>query len=191
MLFRSNENDSPPGTPWTGFEENSYSVVTSAGNAVSATLDGFEVTGGNGEAVFGGGIHVSSGSVAQVLACTFYRNRAGYGGGAMVDDSAPWFDRCAFYGNTALQFGGGMYAENTAPLIVTNSVIAGNYALATGPSPNGGGGIQHRAGSIAIINCTVYGNWSASDGGGVNTDATVAFRNSIMWDNAAGGVGPN
>ncbi len=140
--------------------DNSYNVVRNISNGLNNTsiLDGFTVTGGNGNgAAFGS-----------------------YGAGIINVNSTPSFYNCLIIGNNALYYGGGMYNSGAAPQVV-NSVIAGNTA-------DYGGGLYNESAATKLINCSFSGNLAFTDGGAVATYGAVTpvISNSILWGNSSG-----
>jgi hypothetical protein len=67
-----------------------------------------------------------------------------------------------------------------------NSILVGNRALAS----EAGAIYFSGANSAALVNCTIYGNQSATVGGGVSSWNTVpAIASTIFWSNTDGGGG--
>jgi hypothetical protein len=94
-------------------------------------------------------------------------------------------------GTSASALGGGI--ENVGTLIITNSTISGNRAVA-----NGGGGIFHAVAaiSLALTNVTIAGNAADSNGNGTGfggglaaVGGGVTLRNTIIAGNRLGGAG--
>ncbi|MDM8524243.1 IPT/TIG domain-containing protein [Desulfococcaceae bacterium HSG8] len=180
--------------------------VVSCNNTVdkNTLLDGFTITGGNGDK--GAGIYNLRGSPV-VANCTFIRNIATTSGGGMYNSSGiPKVINCIFIENTA-NVGGGMYNE-TSNTVVTNCIFKGNIAntnggamMNKGSSPTtanclfvgntadvGGGGIYtYEDGSPIIANCTFSKNIALTgSGGGVYVNAgSPKICNSIFWGNSA------
>jgi hypothetical protein len=140
--------------------DNSYNVVRNISNGLNSTaiLDGFIVTGGNGNGPGYGS----------------------YGAGIINVSSTPSFLNCSIIGNNATAYGGGMYNSGTAPTVV-NSLFAGNTALY-------GGGLYNESAATSLINCSFSGNLAFADGGAISTYGAVspAVTNSILWGNSSG-----
>jgi len=139
-----------------GNTENSNHVVTAASGLTAATvIDGFIITGGNGQsgqpaAVTGGGISITGGS-PTVRNCIFRNNIAQQGGGAYSSGGTPRFVNCLFYANTATLFGG---AIRTAGAVAT------------------------------YVNCTVTENTANQSGGGLSSvAAATVIVSGIFWNN--------
>jgi hypothetical protein len=193
--------------------DNSYHVVTGSGTNLTAILDGFTITAGyadldNSDHI-GAGMYNNYGS-PKVVNCKFTRNMAIHMGGGMYNgfSSSPIVNNCIFYGNTAGNWGGGIWDQTSSSSpILANCAFIGNSAGAggggmgnqqgspsmtncifSGNSTNGeGGGMLNNEGSITLTNCTFSGN-SASTGGGMNNYATrMTVTNCILWGNSDSG----
>jgi uncharacterized protein YjbI with pentapeptide repeats len=145
-----------------------------------ATLDGLTITGGN--AHYGGGIYIASGSTATVTNSTLSGNTAtSYGGGINIaSGSTATVTNSTLSGNSAFG-GGGILNAGTAT--VTNSTLSGNTANIRG------GGILN-AGTAAVTNSTLSGNTADFGGGGISNFATATVTNSTMSGNTASRSGP-
>ena len=140
--------------------DNSYNIVRNISNGLNSTaiLDGFIVTGGKGNgAGFGS-----------------------YGAGIINVNSTPSFYNCSIIVNSADAYGGGMYNNGTAPIVV-NSIFAGNTALY-------GGGLYNEDAATKLINCSFSGNIAFAEGGAISTFGAVVpqITNSILWGNSSG-----
>ena len=115
--------------------------------------------------------------------CTFAGNSAtDYGGGMYNYISAPTLTNCTFTGNSA-SIGGGMDNYSSSPTL-TECTFAGNSA-------GGAGGGMHNFDSISpvLTNCTFAGN-SARYGGGIyNDSSSPTLANCTFYDNEAVGGG--
>ena len=84
-------------------------------------------------------------------------------------------------GNSAVNYGGGIFNGNDSTLILSNSTISGNSAKE-------GGGI-YNIGSLTLINSTVSGNSaSVGRGGGISNFDSLTLTNSTISSNSAVGV---
>ena len=122
-----------------------------------AVLDGFTITGG-------------------------YRN--GDGGGLYVL-SAGTVKNSSVRGNTATNFGGGLYSTDEADVTLDNNEFVGNVAKK-------GGAIYAPFGSYMTIDSSIFsGNHATIEGGalGVNNYATVNMSSSKLIKNTATNVG--
>ena len=79
-------------------------------------------------------------------------------------------------GSCTFNFGGAI--NNEGALIITDSIISGNFCGVGGGISNGG--------TLTIENCTISGNDASSDaGGGINNGGTLTIINSLVADNIA------
>lgn len=189
---------------------NSNSVIINYKNGVtkSAVLDGFTITGGNGN--YGGGIS-NTGVSPTIVNCTFTNNKASFNGGGIYNNhaspilldcifsnnnagsgggmsndssSAPVLNNCSFYENTA-SVGGGAQNNNTSSGTFTNCSFSGNSASL-------GAGMQNISSSPALTNCRFTGN-NVSIGQGsalYNQNASPTLLNcTIAGNNALSGNG--
>jgi len=143
--------------------------------------------------------------VVTVLDCLFENNTAQSGGGASVLNGNTSFNNCIFNENTAINFGGGLNANNCE---VTNCSFNGNscdpngdgggifsfesdisYCYLTNNVARVGGGISSI--SSTIQNCQIKYNTSVLNGGGIcsydfaNVDSCEISFNSA-GDNGGG-----
>ena len=176
------------------FSGNSYHVVFFDNADATTILDGFTITAGNANGVFGlgdmgvdngrvsgGGIYNEEGS-PQIINCIITDNRAGGQGGGLDGGGGifnfaghrtsanPTFTNCIISNNVSGGYGGGISNIATIGSIAnptfTNCVISGNRAF------DEGGGIynlgSHGTASPVFTNCTITGNITDSgDGGGM------------------------
>ncbi|MGA1870255.1 MAG: right-handed parallel beta-helix repeat-containing protein [bacterium] len=129
---------------------------------------------------YGGGIclYYSSSTMTN---CTINNNISDYdGGGIDCENSDAIITDCTIIGNISDEDGGGIYFYDSSPTI-TNCVIGGNSAYY-------GGGIYFDYSDAITTNCTISRNIAEYDGGGIyNYESSLAFINSILWDDTAGG----
>lgn len=126
------------------YSDNSYHVVTTVGDAGTATLNGFIVSGGNangsnnvtvnGEIVYfnyGGGIYMMKSNLL-INNVSFVSNTAQYGGAAMIFvDMGATFKDVGFFSNTAAQ-GGATYINSAGTPTFERVAFLGNSATAVG-----------------------------------------------------------
>ena len=165
------------------------SVITcDHGEAASAILDGFTITGGNGFS--GGGMYIYYSS-PTVTNCAFSKNSTtGSGRGIYNQNSSPTVVACTFNDNIALQYGGEIYNASSSPQR-TNCTFSANVALYYG------GALYSSSGTPKVTNCIlwrnhpdqVYGNptisYSDIEGGWIgvgNIDADPAFLGAYRGD---------
>ncbi|MHC4776485.1 MAG: right-handed parallel beta-helix repeat-containing protein [Planctomycetota bacterium] len=178
-------------------DENSYHVVTCSGADAGAALDGFTITGGNANGLYGeptgsgGGIFNSAGSPV-VSGCTFRHNAAAFSGGGMHNhNSSPSVVNCVFSDNRVIVSGGAMGNFASSPE-VTNCLFLRNETVVDDPDPiglpagarGGGGGAMFNdyVSSPTLANCTFSGN-RADFGAGIYNGGSVTVDNCIFWGN--------
>ena len=115
---------------------NSYLVVYIAGSSNNARLDGFTISGGNGEYGtdnYGGGIKIEGGAEPVLANLTIQLNQNDFGAGLYVNGGIVTIDKSNFVSNAVINFGtgGAIYADN-AVLIITNTRFADNTAWESG-----------------------------------------------------------
>jgi parallel beta-helix repeat protein len=169
--------------------------------AISPTIEGLCLTGGNAS-LLGGGSSVDC------------------GGGACVIDAGPTFSEIVVISNTAgyTGFGGGIYFFNSPDVMLTGSTIRQNTAFHGGglyfyQSPGAtlivndiseneanrlGSGQKHHGGILfslspgaVLIENTITGNRAADQGGGVSLGGSgnALLRGNIIRDNSCGSPG--
>ena len=142
-------------------------VLCVSGEGPDTILDGFTISGGNGD--MGGGMR-NIGASPTVRNCVFSNNQAQAGGGmynaAGIDaaGSNPTVTNCRFFGNTA-DAGGGMLNLGQSSPAVTNCSFVANTANLTG------GGMRNDGDSNpTVTNCVFVANRGSSGGGGMYND---------------------
>lgn len=150
-----NGDDEPS---FVNYDENSYHVLESNTDVVTAVLDGFVITGGNADGYpdttrSGAGIFVYDGNSTPTLRnCTFRANSCQVSG-------------------SAIQCGHGGGGSN--PIII-NCVIIGNRS----DSSDGGAIHVHDSCSPTVTNCTICYNSS-----GIRSWGDPNITNCILWGN--------
>jgi len=138
--------------------DNSYHVVVGVD---AATLDGFIITGGNGNGSDpydrGAGIYCLQVS-PRISNCAIVDNKAAVGSGLYNNKGCPTVTNCVFSGNNASNTGGGMYTRANLP-IVRNCTFSGNEA-----GYGGGMRLHISAAALTVTNCIFWGNSAVSDG---------------------------
>jgi hypothetical protein len=150
----------------------------------------------NNIAQFGGGIFNNAGSL--FLSNNLLEANTTYGGGGGLNSmGVTVMDNCVFNGNIAksadglLGTGGAFQCESNTSLC-TNCIIVNNAA--GGSNDDGGGAVMLYGGIVNMINCTVYGNSTASSYNttansiSIQPGALVNLTNTIIWGNATGHV---
>lgn len=151
--------------------DNCYHVLYLSINKLSANvlLDGLHITGGNANA--GNGLKAA-------------------GGALWVNYSAIGFNNCKIYSNSAKD-GGAIYNQNSN-VWLTNSIVSGNYASATGGAISNYGTpgyflviVYNNVGTLNMVNCLVSGNRSDAAGGAIYSKSTdIALTNCTIASNS-------
>lgn len=170
----------------------SYLYSYGGGAAVmhSAALVSDNVLSGN-DADYGGGLHLEGGS-PRITRNLIVGNTAGAGGGVdayALFGTTPLIAANTIRSNTAI-FGGGLELAGPGTANVTNNLILGNGAAASGAGTGFGGGIDAYYTGARIVNNTLARN-SARTGGGAAVLSGTAPRlvNNIFLENDASSAG--
>ncbi|MBW7864042.1 MAG: BACON domain-containing protein, partial [Candidatus Hydrogenedentes bacterium] len=148
--------------------------------ADSAVLDGFTVTGGS----------------------------AVNGAGMLCDAVSPEVRNCFFAGNTASQFGGGLYVKDASPqltgnLVLFNDALSGGGMAISGGAPQltacwlvvnnadgAGGGLHISGGAPALDACLISSNTAESGGGVYNAaGSSTTLVNCLLSENQSNQYG--
>lgn len=156
---------------------NDRSLVFQVHQTGDLTIRGLTITGGNN--AYGGGI--DNAGTLTVSESAVIGNTAFYGGGLFVSPvaRATVIGNSTFGGNTAQEYGGGIYVGNnyqTPPVSIVNSTISSNSAGLEG------GGIFGE-GDVSLVNVTITGNEAATYGGGLAAYAGALIGNTIVAGN--------
>jgi len=145
--------------------------------------------GRGGYETWGGGMFCIGSSQVIVANCAFVDNRVEYGGAVSVDNSSAEFSDCLFRNNFAMSYGGAMLVQNFATVNLTGCVFDSNSTRGLG------GGIACWTGTLALANCTLFGNRSDANehtnepgGGGVYLygTTTVSMENTVIASSPGG-----
>jgi hypothetical protein len=174
------------GVPEYG-SDNCYHVVTASGVDSSAVLDGFTITGGNGDTGIsphwlGAGMYCHTGN-PTVVNCTFVANSARYGGGIYANSSYLTIVNCTFCGNSASDDGGGITDYNSSPMLV-NCAFLGNTA-----NGSGGGMVNSSDSEPLLMNCTFSGNSASTGGGMANFSYSEPMLRNCTFSGNSGSTG--
>lgn len=150
---------------------------------------GAAITGdGNGGGMWIGGFEANVSP--RIEHCVFRDNHANqFGGGLYADQTARWalLDGCRFSNNTA-QAGGGVYAVGNGPIGMGRCVFDGNSVTGYG------GGLYVKFPELdrdpsriyGLSKLTFAGNWAGLGGSALYTDPTVHYlSNSIIAFNTS------
>ncbi len=161
-------------------------------NAGDLTLD--RVMLKNSAADYGGGIFSTSHSLT-ITDTIIQNNQANtapsvHGGGIFIHGVNPvTITNSTISGNTATGYSGGIHVQESSAVSFTNVTISGNTA-----SGNFGGGVTITSpASATFLNSTITDNHllSGTNGGGIYSDGTLSFRNTIVAGNDANNCSPH
>ncbi len=194
----NNDDDYSKWETWSSSQvkntDNSYNVVYFYNVYTTTHLDGFTISGGNGNTKVsgkpyhdGGGAHLTN-NKAYLQNCRIIYNRALNAGGAITFSGGVLLDcvvsRNYAEGGTDNGDGGGVKLHNGGYLI--NSIVTDNYAPKTSAR---GGGVCCSWSSPGhyIINTVIANNKTNGTGGGIGCYGTSSSRtkvyNTIIWGN--------
>jgi hypothetical protein len=146
---------------------NSCHVVIASGDVGDALMDGFTITGGNGDTEGMGDIEVNNQTISRLG-----------GGGIHNYQSSPSYSNLIIKGNRAAYHGGGVYNDHSYA-IFTNILIVDNLS-----DVQGGGMANTNISEPILTNLTIVGNNAAVEGGGyANVSSTTQIRNTIVYGN--------
>jgi len=145
--------------------ENSYNVIRANDLSEYTRLDGFEISGGNGDGEVpynnGGGIYSKNSSTYFSNLKITNNEATGRAGGLYIDGGAPNFINITLSHNNSTWIAGGFANVGAGQPILTNVAIWGNTnESATYPQYNN---MQLLTTSISFENCLVPGSGSSTD----------------------------
>ena len=177
-----------PGADLLSISGNNTSRVLQVDSGATANLSGLTFTKGNGTGVDGGAIaNLGTLNLTDSTISNSTTNHVAGGGGVFSSGLALTLSRVAVLGNNSgSPLGGGGVAIAGGTLVVTDSTFAGNTVSAIGAT---GGGIFYNGSSTSpaftLVNSTITGNSSRTDGGGIQTGNLATLTNSIVEGNTA------
>ena len=163
-------------TPTTILKGTGKSSVLIINDTRYCQIGGFEIT--NGEAEYGGGIHIESSVSLRLENLVVKGNRATQGGGGVYNGGVITFLNSSIIGNTSNGKGGGIYIANAITLGCV--LISGNLASTDG------GGVYNDNTSSSLTSITIAGNYALGDAGGIynsTSGGTSELFNSIVIGN--------
>ena len=132
------------------------------GSSRTLTLKWLKLTGGS----------QSSGSGGSIRGGSIYLDGTG---------STLHATSCVIHGNTAYQYGGGVWCDHGS-VQLHRSTVSGNTATIAS-----GGGVHNRLGSVQLYHSNITGNTAYQYGGGVSNEysGSTLIEDSIIADNTA------
>jgi hypothetical protein len=186
--------DGSPTLAYCTFRENSAGTLAEGGSGGGIENESYSMpkinlcTFSRNYAVGTGGGIGNYRSAPTLNGCTFTGNRAN--GGAAVENSldtglAPTtLTKCAFLGNTAERYAGGVYNGSSSPTMV-RCLFAGNSVRA--PQNGVGGAMANWKSSPALMNCTFTENRANRRGAAMeNSEGSAILVDCILWANSPG-----
>ena len=156
---------------------------TSLTTSITGPAVGVTVSGGGASRVF----QISTSVTASFSDLTISGGSAAIGGGLFAEESATVrLTDCTFSGNSAANYGGGLNNWPNATVRLTDCTFSGNTAAI-----NGGGLDNYNGATATLTDCTFSGNSAANYGGAMDCGGTPTLTNVTVSGNTAnegGGV---
>ncbi|MBO9563434.1 MAG: T9SS type A sorting domain-containing protein [Niastella sp.] len=150
--------------------ENACHVVIASGDVETASMDGFTIKGGGGDAESLNDIDVNGNTITKLAGAGLHNYLA-----------SPVYTNLIVTGNTSSFFGGGIYNDQSSA-VYTNVLITDNLA-----EFQGGGMANANLSSPILTNLTISNNNAAVSGGGIaNMSSSPSIRNTIVYGNSDG-----
>jgi len=173
-----------PGANQLSISGNMQSRVFSINSGAIVTINGINVTGGNGvgnnSSGNGGGIFSNGSTTIAINNSTISSNTAQRGGGMSGNGSWSIFNS-TISGNRATSGNGGG-SDSSGQINVTDSTFSDNTASVSG------GGIYNIS-RLTLTNSTVSGNSAGFRGGGIRNQSPLTMINSTISNNTGGDGG--
>ena len=176
-----NGDDDPAEFPGgDSYADNTHHIITAIGPDLTATVDGFTITGGNttgGSPNYGAGVNASDADLTFDR-CTFTANQAQSGAAVYAVDNTTTFHRCRFIGNNAVSGGGVMQASRGLTEFL-DCALTGNTAGSYGPAFFG------LMADNTWQNCTIAHNQTAGSAGSLHALVNGAtITGCVFWNNS-------
>jgi len=184
-----------PGANKMTVSGNDASRVFRVGFPATVTISGLTISHGYVVDDQGGGVLVYNANLYldQVVVSDSVADAAsGYprGGGVGADSSAFLsITNSSILNNKTNWAGGGVSTMNNSSLVMKNVLVDNNDLV--GPNANSGGGIsiENHGPTLTLENLTVTNNTSVSDGGGLYIDSPGTISRSVFAQNTAVNLG--
>lgn len=101
------------------------------------------------------------------------------------------FERCTFKDNQQGNRGGQLSLLGSGTYILTDCTFTGGKANKTGYADNEGGGIYigHSSSNVTMTGCTITGNSSSGNGGGISNKGNLTVTDCLIYGNTCDGSG--
>lgn len=150
------------------------------GTTSALTVDGLALTGGSVPGKSGGAILTGNAIAALTLTHAVVTGNAARVGGGIASYFTTTISNSIVAGNYALFQGGGISCRTPCgSLHISDSTVAGNYAAQAR-----GGGI-YSLGNTLVTGTLITGNFAGSSGGGVATNVMQLLNGSVVSGNIA------
>jgi len=175
-------------------------LSTSSGQAISPTVEGLRITGGDAAGLggasgvagagadAGGGVYVITATVT-LSSNHVFSNTARNGGGAFFYKShqATLIDNI-FSDNTTNNLAAGLYFRNSSGATLTANTISNNKAGSSGGQQHYGGARFENSDNVTLIGNTISGNHADNQCGGIcftsGSDNATLIGNNIVGNSA-------
>ncbi len=150
--------------------------------AADSVIEGFTLTNGSGDLIWGegGGVHCNSSSSPTIRNNVIVKNTSLCGGGISCNTkSSPVIIGNLIMDNDGPSAGGGIFCLTSSSPHIVNNIITGNHVA----NATGGAIYIGYSSDPVITNNTFFAN-SAGNGGGIYVyQSKPKITNTIFWDN--------
>ncbi len=161
------------------------SIIDCEGNPNYANRRAFKLVNQPGNKKFGQPDYSGDKILGFTIKEGYAHDEDANGAGIYLEDgSSPWIEDCIITGNISWDGnGGGIYCENGSNPFIWNCIISENHGM-------DGAGIHCSFSQPLIGNCSITGNHSWNNGGGISTWCSYpAIYESTISGNTAGSSG--
>lgn len=135
-----------------------------------------DIVGNVAAAMHGGGIYIENPAWSIAVLGSVISNSSAILGGGIFSTGNDCLFRATVAWNSANTAGGGIYLEIGTGNLLTNSLIANNYAFR-------GGGMEIFCDQNSLINCVISNNIGSAYGGGISLRGSYNTNLSIIVGN--------
>ncbi len=170
-----------PGNTFIDCQLSGRGIYLHGGQDTTTVISGFSIAAGkpSGTFTYGGGIFCD-GASPKLSNMAIVECQANYGAGMAWMDASPRLSDVHFIHNTAVDYGGGIYAIRDS----MGGRLEGVY-LMDNSAGTLGGGIYDTYNTFSLYDCVIHGN-SAGFGGGmyIGRSAPNITRAQVQWNSA-------